>query len=272
MPNLRGPGETKRQLYAKVLHSVMLYAAPVWYDRFTAYKAPQRPIRRVQRTIALRVISGYKTVSYEAALLLARIPPFYLIAGRQKRLYERMKDLRERGDINKENIMELRHMANIILSRQWKVDISRPNIPGQRVIGAIQPCLEEWVGRSHGSMTFHLTQIFTAHGSFGKYLYKIQKVESEICPHCNEGPDDVEHTIKHCNMWRQEREELMQTIGSRDLELRILVPMMIRNDKTWIAVDTYARKVLTRKEAAERERDARRGVVVIIQQEDSDEW
>lgn len=263
MPNLRGPGEARRQFYAKVLHSVMLYAAPVWYDKFTAYKAPQRPIRKVQRMIALRVICRYKTVSHEAALLLARIPSFYLIAGRQKRLYERTKDLRARGEINKEDILELRHMANTILLRQWKMDISRQNIPGQRIIKALQPCLEEWVNRSNGSISFHLTQLFTAHGSFGTYLFKIRKVDTEMCPHCDEGIDDAEHTMKYCPVWRQEREELVQLVGN-NLELGTLVPKMIRCEEKWRAVDIFALKVLTRKEAAERERDARRGAVIII--------
>lgn len=271
MPNLRGPGESKRQLYAKVLHSVMLYAAPVWYDKFTAYKSPQHPINRIQRLIALRVICGYKTVSYEAALLLARIPPFYLTAGRQKRLYIRVKDLRARGEINNEGIMELRQMANTILI-QWSLDISRHNIPGQRVIKAIQPCLEVWVNRLRGSMSFHLTQLFTGHGSFGSYLFKIRKVESERCPHCNEEYNDADHTIRYCNAWTLEREEMMRIIGSNNnLELRILVLRMLRNDDCWKAVETFAKKVLTRKEAAERERDDRRGAEVLIQaQYDSD--
>lgn len=30
MPNLRGPGENKRQLFAKVVQSVLFYGAPVW--------------------------------------------------------------------------------------------------------------------------------------------------------------------------------------------------------------------------------------------------
>lgn len=202
-------------------------------------------------------------MSYEAALLLARIPSFYLLAGRQKRLYERTKDLRARGEIiNKENILELRHMANTILLRQWKMDISRQNILGQRVIKALQPCLEEWVNRLHGSMSFHLTQLFTAHGSFDTYLFKIRKVDSETCPHCNERIDDAEHTMKYCPVCRQEREELVQVMGN-DLVLRTLVPKMIRYEKNWKTVDTFARKVLTRKEVAERERDARRGAVVI---------
>jgi len=32
MPNLRGPEERKRRLYAGIVHSVVLYAAPIWAD------------------------------------------------------------------------------------------------------------------------------------------------------------------------------------------------------------------------------------------------
>lgn len=47
MSNLRGPGENKRKLYSNVIHSVMLYAAPVWSEQFGAHKTPQMPIKRV---------------------------------------------------------------------------------------------------------------------------------------------------------------------------------------------------------------------------------
>lgn len=38
MPNLGGPSDAKRRLYAMVMHSVMLYGSPVWHDVLILYK------------------------------------------------------------------------------------------------------------------------------------------------------------------------------------------------------------------------------------------
>lgn len=71
MSNIRGPGETKRRLYTHVIHSVLLYAAPVWSEKLAASKTQQIPFKRLQKSIALRVIRSFKTLSYEAATHLA---------------------------------------------------------------------------------------------------------------------------------------------------------------------------------------------------------
>lgn len=87
MPNLRGPSERKRHFYATVLTSVFTYAAPVWASVLSS--SPERvirPLRRIQRTIAIRVISAYRTVSFDAATLLARMPPWTLEASLRRRV------------------------------------------------------------------------------------------------------------------------------------------------------------------------------------------
>lgn len=58
LPNLKGPGALKRQLYASVLHSVMLYASPLWSDSLLRWRSYRAPLLRIQRQMALRVISG----------------------------------------------------------------------------------------------------------------------------------------------------------------------------------------------------------------------
>lgn len=80
MPNLRGPLENKRRLYYNVILSILLYGAPVWHHEFYVSKRKQVPFRRIQRMVASRVVSAYRTVSLDAATLLAGFPPihFYL--------------------------------------------------------------------------------------------------------------------------------------------------------------------------------------------------
>ncbi|KMQ91060.1 reverse transcriptase [Lasius niger] len=95
MPNLRGPGERRRRLYANVMTSVVMYAAPVWAGGFaSAPDAVTRPWRRLQRAIAIRVIAAYRTVSYDAATLLARMPPWPLEAALRRRVFERLTELK----------------------------------------------------------------------------------------------------------------------------------------------------------------------------------
>lgn len=87
MPNLRGPDERRRRLYMNVAMSVMLYGAPVWGDVIARSKLLPT-LYRLQRTIAQRVISAYRTVSSNAALLLARLPHLKFMAMSRKRVYE----------------------------------------------------------------------------------------------------------------------------------------------------------------------------------------
>jgi len=44
MPNLRGPHESKRRLYAYVIQSVVMYGAPIWYEGFSKNFSVQRPL------------------------------------------------------------------------------------------------------------------------------------------------------------------------------------------------------------------------------------
>lgn len=86
MPNLRGPTEAKRRLYIETVKSVILYGAPIWSEELQRSGSSMRALNRVMRTLALRAISAYRSVSLDAALLLARIPPLYLLAKERKRV------------------------------------------------------------------------------------------------------------------------------------------------------------------------------------------
>lgn len=64
MPNLRGPYEEERRLYAWVLYSVLLYGAPVWAEDVEQNKKVQNDLRSIQKRIAERAISAYRTAAY----------------------------------------------------------------------------------------------------------------------------------------------------------------------------------------------------------------
>lgn len=98
MPNLRGPDERKRRLYAIVMTSVMTYAAPVWGEALSSspFKV-LKPLRRLQRMIAIRVIAAYRTVSFDAATLLSRMPPWLLEVLLRNRVYLRIAESKRLG-------------------------------------------------------------------------------------------------------------------------------------------------------------------------------
>lgn len=96
LPNLRGPDERVRKLYVEVVHSVLLYGAPVWAPEMSRIRPSNDPIRRIQRRLAIRVIRAC-TVSYAAATALARIPPIDLLATALKTVFDQIKDARLQG-------------------------------------------------------------------------------------------------------------------------------------------------------------------------------
>lgn len=138
MPNTRGPKANKRSLYVNV-HAVMLYSAPIWSDAFGMFQRQQLPLLRIQRKMALCSVMTYRTVSFEASMLLAKIPPLFLLAAKYKRIYERKKILEEYGEDASLSLKEIYEMANTLLLRQWKAMLQNPCLPGPRVREAILP-------------------------------------------------------------------------------------------------------------------------------------
>ncbi|XP_060874648.1 uncharacterized protein LOC132948261 [Metopolophium dirhodum] len=65
MPNIGGPSQSKRALLGSVANSKMLYASPVWAARGTKTAKNRLAMARAQRTVALRTIRAYCTVSAE---------------------------------------------------------------------------------------------------------------------------------------------------------------------------------------------------------------
>ncbi|KMQ88705.1 reverse transcriptase [Lasius niger] len=231
MPNLKGPLESKRRLYLNALLSVILYGAPVWSDEFSS--APRKvrmQLMRLQRSMAIRVVAAYRTVSLDAAILLARVPPLHIIAAKQKRIYAGIRELLNEGTWTKEGAKEVRDKEQEAMMNQWEHYFADPKLWGKRTREAIYPNLSEWSTRKHGRMTYRTTQLLTGHGSFGSYLYRIGKRESPACWFCEEEIDNAEHTIGVCGEWTEERDALKEKIGP-DLGLPALVASILESSE-----------------------------------------
>jgi len=92
MPNIGGPKEARRRLLASVIHSVMLYGAPVWGPSLNYSKQRIEKLQWVQRRVALRCICAYRTTSNVAANIISRLPPIELLVKERAEAYWALKN------------------------------------------------------------------------------------------------------------------------------------------------------------------------------------
>lgn len=74
---------------------MLLYGAPIWTEEINERVKLASRARAVQRKVAIRVISGYRTIPQEVALMLADNPPLELLAGKLREVYLRKKRMEE---------------------------------------------------------------------------------------------------------------------------------------------------------------------------------
>ena len=166
MRNTRGPKTGKRRLLMSVTHSILLYGAEVWADciRKVTYASK---LTSVQRQGALRISCAYRTVSLEAALVIAGVIPIDLLALERQCIY-----------LNKERegIDRAKASARQISLNKWQdrwTDYSESRWT-KRLIGEISP----WITRGHGDINYFLPQFLSGHGLFCSYLFRIKKMNS----------------------------------------------------------------------------------------------
>lgn len=219
MANCSGVNSSKRRLLASVVTSILRYGAPAWCAALNAQYNLQR-VTSVYRLACLRVASAYRTVSAEAACVIAGMVPIGLLVQEDARCYA------QRGTRG------VRKAARAISMDQWQQcwDTSTNGRWTHRLI----PDLSRWVGRSHGEVTFHLTQVLSGHGCFRQYLHRCGHAISPDCPACTGTLETPEHVIFDCPRFRAERENLLLECGL-DTTPDNLVDRMCINASKWNA-------------------------------------
>ncbi|KAJ0175014.1 hypothetical protein K1T71_009155 [Dendrolimus kikuchii] len=151
-----GPGAPCRKLYEGVVRSMALYGAPIWAESLTAKNAAL--LRRPQRALAVRAIRGYRTISFEAASLLAGSPPWDLEARVLAAVYDWRKDALSRDFRPAPREIEAKRAEfRQDLMVGWRNRLAHPSA-GHRTIEAVRPVLPQWIDRRHGTLTFRQTQ------------------------------------------------------------------------------------------------------------------
>ena len=174
MLNIGGPKQPRRALFSTVVTAVTLYGAQIWAKAMshTSYGAP---CRRAYRTAALRVARTYRTVSDITLSVIAGLPPLDLLAT------ERAIKYREGRHTEEDNVSQGRCHGQLSgrASEEWqrRWDLAEEGRWTHHVI----PDVEKWIGRRHGFVTYHLTQVLTGHGCFRSYLHRIRVYHSALC-------------------------------------------------------------------------------------------
>lgn len=182
LPNLGGPDGHVRRMY--IVNSVVLYGAPIWTDELAAMRNAVKKFRRIHRSMAARVTRAYRTVSHAAVTVLAGWPPLEFLARMWKEMYEQEGELRREHNItlSSKTRKAIRLHARQSMMERWCTHLSDLQTAGQRIVGAIRPCLDEWADRVQGEVTYRLTQVLTGHGCFDEYLYRKMGTHRAVPP------------------------------------------------------------------------------------------
>lgn len=130
-------------MLASVVHSVILYAAPVWHEAMNV-DSYRSKFERVQRTVALRVCSAYRIVSKEALQVLSGLPPIKLLAEERN------------GNHLSEKTEEEKRLNRTILLDKWQ-EMWTSSTNGtwtRKLIPAIKPSVE----RASGELNYRLNR------------------------------------------------------------------------------------------------------------------
>lgn len=242
MGNTRGPGQRVRSLlHNSVVQATLLYAAPIWAGPALKAARNREAIIRVQRSGAIRTTRAYRTVSTEAAQVLAGTIPVDLLARERSEIHHETRGV-VATQVQK-RLLKSTARAATLAAWQERWDASANG----RWTHSLVPNIERWCGRKHGECSYHTTQILTGHGSFGEFLHRIGKAETPGCVYCNEDKDDAGHTLFECQRWAAERATLIRAVGPEALTPDGLGASITNDRAAWEALATFAFDVMSRK-------------------------
>lgn len=231
--NTLGPRHKKRRVMCSAALSIMLYGHQQWSPALK-WKVYKNRIERLNRRLALRIICGYRTVSLEASLALAKLPPMELqVKYRTKRSGATLGELKQ---FDKEMLEEwnMRWSSYVGWASYFITNIS------------------DWYTCSWTWVDYHTTMAFTGHGIFGTYLFKIGKTEDENCWFCGER-DSPEHALFECKNFSDNRTEIERELGCV-ITKHTVAGLLIKDEETWIVLSGYFKDIMITRQNEERRR------------------
>ena len=193
---------------------------------------------RMQRKLALRICSAYRTVSLEAIQVLAGVIPLDPMADERAEIHH--EALADRDEIRKQTIQRWQERWDTL---QGKAEWTRRLIP---TIG-------KWTNRQHGELNYWVTQFLTGHGCFRAYLHRFGRLEDGTCVYCAAPADTAEHTVFECPRWEARRTMLQIRIEQR-IGPDYVVKCMLVDPNNWDSITSFIAEIMRDKETEERQR------------------
>lgn len=161
IPVVKGPKASKRKILCRVGHSILIYGAPL-LSKALKSKRHLNLFQKCQRKMALRICSAYRTVSTEAALVIAGVTPIRIMVKERAYLYK-VRNLLEKK--------EAKQRASENSMSRWQREWERSS-KGSWTRKLI-PIIKTWTERMHGKCSYFLSQVLTGHGTVGRTLWYV---------------------------------------------------------------------------------------------------
>ena len=201
-----------------------------------AVKNERAKFAAVYRLSALRTINGFRTISDEAAYVIAGMMPIDILADEMKRVYDK-----NRVEENTLETADIRREENRLSLMQWQQRWDAT--PKGRWTHRLIPDIEKWISRKHGEVNYYLTQFLSNHGCFRKYLHRFGHDSSPFCPTCMEKEEDAAHILIDCPRFR--------TSNVLPNEENV-VDYMLQSVAKWEEISAFAAQVLVELRRMER--------------------
>ena len=228
MPNNSGPRSSKRRLLANVSMSTLRYGAAAWVAALETNRN-RASLSKTQRLMAIRVASAYRTISSEAACVIAGMVPICIALEEDNTCYLQRNTRGIRKTVRTETMVKWQQEWDITEKGRWTY----------RLI----PNVTLWASRKHGEINFYLTQFLSGHGCFRKYLHRFGHAGSPCCPECIDTEETPEHVIFYCPRFEAVRSEMVADSGA-DITPDNVVGRMCRDENTWNAVNGAVAQIM----------------------------
>ncbi|KAJ8971054.1 hypothetical protein NQ317_018317 [Molorchus minor] len=238
LPNIGGPSSLKREVLCGVIHSIIRYGAPVWYEVLEKRKY-RNILSGVQRKALLRIASGYRTISTNALQVIVGIPPISLLAEERQRLFR----------IENSHLQATKQRERDKTLAKWQQGWES-NTENAAWTRTLIKDLRKWIRCEHRNLDFFLTQFLSGHGAFRAYLKKMGLTEDEKCIYCGM-QDTAEHAILTCDRWEIWRNELETVVGEK-VDRNNVIETMQRNKEYWEKTRTFVGRVMQQKKGGNR--------------------
>lgn len=227
---------------------IVSYVAAGWVHKLNSHHT--RKLIAAQRQVLIHVCKAYRTVSADALMVIAGVPPLDLLLSERVATYSLKKnkkishgsllldgpDSLERDEINKLNA-RIKRETNIMWQIKWDTS------PKTRLTYRYVPDIGRKINASWLLLNHYVVQMLTGHGDFNQKLYNFNLIKS---PSCLRGADETaEHIIFTCPFHEESRKTLQEQIRKADkwpCKLETLLNKINFNSFAKFATDTLKNK------------------------------